>query len=149
MGAERVRGVVCGVFALALAACGGDDEGGNGTIQCAELPPTCSEAFQPTWDKVYEDVIQRRCGGSAGVACHGPNGKMGNLVLYEKESSYRALLGMDGTRARVEPMDPDCSMLMERLTTTDEARRMPLRANPLTASEICSVQKWIEQGANP
>lgn len=140
-----MRRVMFGFVALALAACGDD---GESTV-CTELPATCAPAFSPTWDNVYEDVIQRRCGGSAGPACHGPDGKMGNLVLYEKESSYQALLGMDGTRARVKPTDPECSMLMERLTTSDEIRRMPQGARPLSASEICSVQQWIAQGANP
>jgi hypothetical protein len=45
------------------------------------------------------------------------------------------------------PGDPACSVLMDRLTTRDENRRMPLNTAPLSALDQCAVQQWIEQGA--
>jgi hypothetical protein len=131
---------------LACAACGDDP---SGAPMCIDpLPETCDASYPATWDNIYRFVVAPRCGGSSGSSCHGPQGLKGNLALHEKEGSYQALLGMDGTPARVLPADAACSGLMERLTTTDVARRMPL-GSTLDAGEICAVQKWIEEGANP
>jgi len=112
------------------------------------LPESCEAAYPATWDNIYRFVIAPRCGGSSGGSCHGPQGLKGNLALHEKDGSYQALLGMDGTHVRVLPADAACSGLMERLTTTDDTRRMP-QGSMLDAGDICAVQKWIEEGANP
>ena len=152
MRAERAtyRALVCLlVCALGSACGGGDDDGGDGGDDpiCIEtLPADCVMGFPATWDRVHNFVIQQSCGGPNGPTCHGPEGRQGDLVLFDKEAAYRALLGTDGTHARVEPGDPACSPLMERLTTDDPVRRMP-QGGKLDDSTICAVQKWIEQGA--
>jgi hypothetical protein len=150
MRAERSRhwalvGLLAGVSG---GACGGDDT--PAPPMCIDtLPASCAPAFDPTWDEVYKVMVQQSCGGSFGTGCHGPEGRNGNLVLYEKDLAYRALLGMDGTHARVEPNDPACSPLMERLTTDVDERRMPQGIAKLPENVLCGVQKWIEEGANP
>ena len=146
MKVERAARLLGSALSLVIVASGCGDDGASEPV-CVELPDTCSPGFTPNWDGVFS-VIEQRCGGSAGTSCHGPQGRNGNLVLYEKAIAYDALLGMDGTHPRVEPTDAKCSVLMERLTTDDPDRRMPLRGS-LTDSQICAIQQWIEQGANP
>jgi hypothetical protein len=131
---------------VAFAACGGDDD----ALACVEnLPATCTPGFGPTWDAVYRNVVVSSCGVNAGTSCHGPEGKQGMLEMSSSSGAYAALLGTDGTRARVIPKDPSCSILMERLSSEDPAIRMPLGAGKLSAGTLCAIQQWIEQGAQP
>ena len=75
-------------------------------------------------------------------------GKQGNLLLEEPDAAYKALLGMDGTHARVQPGDPSCSMLMQRLDSDDPNVRMPRgETNKLADGLRCAVRIWIEAGA--
>ncbi|HKU39675.1 MAG TPA: c-type cytochrome domain-containing protein [Polyangiales bacterium] len=118
-------------------------------MSCVEnLPTTCTPAFTPAWAGVYQNVIMPSC-GAAGTSCHGAEGKQGNLELSSSSGAYAALLGKDGTRARVIPNDPSCSILMERVMSTDDTKRMPQGLPALSAAKICAIQQWIEQGAAP
>jgi hypothetical protein len=48
----------------------------------------------------------------------------------------------------VIPHDPACSVLMERIETSDVSLRMPLAAGqPLPAADRCAIQQWIAAGA--
>lgn len=113
-----------------------------------QLDAQCTQAYEPTWDNVYEFTISTSC-AAAGVSCHGREGMQGGLGLYSKDAAYAGLVGGEGGSPRVKPGDPECSVLMDRLLTTDTQRRMPLGSQPLSASHICAVQKWITNGANP
>lgn len=132
-------------------ACGGDDGHGPDLPCVADLPATCTPAFDPTWDNVYANVVRQSCGGvGSGTSCHGPEGKQGGLELSSSEIAYSSLLGELDGRPRVLPGDPACSILMERLETDDAELRMPRgAAQPLSAATRCAVQQWIEQGAKP
>ena len=136
------------VVAVASAACGGDDAG-SAAPGCVEVDPQCTPAFDPTWDNVYEFVIGQSCGGSEGVACHGGEGKQGGLVLYPQTQAFQELLGGSlGHGARVLPGNAACSVLVERLATTDRSRWMPYGAGMrLSERERCAVERWIDQGA--
>jgi hypothetical protein len=112
-----------------------------------QIDPQCTQAYEPSWDNVYNFTISASC-AAAGVACHGRDGMQGGLGLFSQDAAYAGLVGGEGP-PRVKPGDPACSPLMERLTTTDASRRMPLNSAPLSAVQICAVQKWIAQGANP
>jgi len=111
------------------------------------LPATCSPELNPTYAEIFPKILQPRC-GSSGPGCHGEQGRQGNLGLYEINEAYDALLGHgpDG-RARVLPGDPECSILMQRLETSDTVKRMPLGGTQLSAGARCAIQQWIEAGA--
>jgi hypothetical protein len=49
----------------------------------------------------------------------------------------------------VLPGDAECSELVVRLDTDDDARRMPPGAQALDEAERCSIARWIEDGAPP
>jgi hypothetical protein len=115
------------------------------------LPRDCTPAYEPTFDAIFDNRLVQTCGSAAtGRTCHGPTGRQGDLYLSERAAAYDALLGVDGSHARVVPFDPECSDLMRRLTADDPAVQMPPgRDQRLSDAEICSVLTWIADGAEP
>jgi Planctomycete cytochrome C len=91
--------------------------------------------------------VAQSCGVGAGTGCHGTDGRKGMLGMFTQEDAYQGLVGGVGGHARVIPMDPSCSILMERLNATDPAVRMPYLSTQLAAPDRCAVQQWIAQGA--
>ena len=80
--------------------------------------------------------------------CHGPDKANRKTELrFDLEESTRADLG-DGRRAIV-PGDPARSELYRRVSTKDEALRMPpvYSGRKLTDTQIEALKSWIEQGA--
>ena len=80
--------------------------------------------------------------------CHGPDKANRKTELrFDLEESTRADLG-DGRRAIV-PGDPARSELYRRVSTKDEALRMPpvYSGRKLTGTQIEALKSWIEQGA--
>ena len=101
----------------------------------------------PTADDVdfnrdIRPVLSRNC-----FACHGPDEKTlkADLRLDIRE---HALAKSKGVPAIV-PGDRDKSELFARITTTDPDDRMPPEdsGHELTAEEIESFGKWIDEGA--
>jgi hypothetical protein len=131
----------------AIGACGDDGDGGQ--LSCLpSLPSDCTPAFDPTYDNLYSMVFEQRCGTSGtGGSCHGSLGKQGGLDLSDPDAAYEQLLGNAGGKRRVIPGDPSCSVLMERLESTDPNVRMPRGEAQLSPSVRCVVQTWIEDGA--
>ena len=75
--------------------------------------------------------------------CHGADLQEGGLRLDVRR---RALLGGD-TALAIHAGDAEKSLLVARLTSTDEELRMPQGSDPLTEEEIKLVRGWIDQGA--
>jgi hypothetical protein len=151
---RRVLG--CALIACAFGCGGGDDAadaGGAGAqAQCLDaLPADCTAAYEPSYDAIFDNVLRKTCGSSAtGSSCHyGPTAAeaKGGLALSDRDAAYEALLGQDGTHARVVPGDAECSLLMQRLESKDVAVRMPLGGDPLPDNVRCVIRKWIENGA--
>jgi hypothetical protein len=133
------------VLALCFSAAGCGD---SGATECISLPETCTPSFNTDFDTIYRNVLSQRCGTTSGsLNCHGPAGNQGNLNLGDPESAYSALLGTSGPHARVIARDPECSMLMERLETDDQAKRMPRGEAKLAEGARCAIQRWIAEGA--
>lgn len=68
-------------------------------------------------------------------------------MLADADTAYGSLLGAGGGAARVVPGDPDCSPLMQRLESTDPAKRMPLGEDNLPEGVRCAIRRWIQEGA--
>lgn len=135
--------VLCG-YSFVSIGCGGDD---TKTDPCVTLPATCAPAIDPTYTQIYEQILSKRCGSTdPGGSCHGPNGRQGGLGLYDANGAFDDLTGVHG-RARVEPENPECSVLMARLASDDPNYRMPYRGTKLDAGLLCAVQLWIKNGA--
>jgi hypothetical protein len=133
---------------VAIAACGSNNSDAS-DVCLAELPAQCTPTLDPTYNELFDKVFSARCGGSStGTFCHGQAGLRGGLGLYEPNQAYEALLGHGpDQRARVIPGEPLCSVLMERLETSDAARRMPLGEAALADGVRCAIQQWIANGA--
>lgn len=129
------------VAGLVFAACGDPEN------QCLPEPAAdCSPSINTDFATLHRSFFAQRC-GTSGNACHGEAGRKGNLVLNEPDSAYKALLGLDGTSARVSPGDPGCSLLLQRLESDDASKRMPLGEDKLPEGMRCAIRKWIEDGA--
>jgi hypothetical protein len=98
---------------------------------------------------LYDNLFVKTCGSpGTGAACHSADGKQGGLVLADIDTAYDMLLGTDGGHARVVPGNPECSVLVERVESTDPAFRMPLNSDmPLSDGLRCAIRQWIQNGA--
>ena len=132
-----------------LGACKGDDADGGAGMSGAEclapLDLDCDEAYSPTFDTIYDRRLHDTC-ATGGANCHGSSGNQGGLSMADADSAYQALVGGNGGRARVIPGDPECSLLIRRLESTDPNFLMP-RGGRLAPGERCTIRKWVANGA--
>ncbi|MCC7086432.1 MAG: hypothetical protein IT427_15640 [Pirellulales bacterium] len=76
--------------------------------------------------------------------CHGAEKGQGKLHLQNAEAIQEKM------KAKPEFLvagDPEKSSLYQRLVTTDAAKRMPKKADPLPKEQIALIETWIKQGA--
>jgi hypothetical protein len=140
----RIRFFLASLLAMLSTGCG--DDSGDPPM-CVEVDPTnCIAAYDPTWDNVYKFVVSKSC-ATEGVACHGRDGKKGNLGMFTQIDAYQGLVDGVGGKPRVIKGDAACSMLTERIETDDMDRRMPFLGDKLSASDRCAIEKWIAAGA--
>ena len=83
-------------------------------------------------------VLAERC-----FSCHGALKQEGGLRL---DTAASAIEGGDSGPA-IEPGDPSASLLLERITSSDDSIRMPQEGHPLKPEQIAALQTWIEQNA--
>ena len=87
-------------------------------------------------------ILNRRC-----VACHGGVRQAGGISFIYRDQVFGEA---DSGERPVVPGDPDLSELLVRVTSGDESLRMPPpeeHPQGLTADEIGTLRRWIEQGA--
>ena len=86
-----------------------------------------------------QPIFEKHC-----VQCHGESEPEAGLRLI----SRKHILGeADSGIVPVHPGSPDKSELFRRLVSDDETERMPPDGDPLKASEIEAIKKWIRTGA--
>lgn len=100
----------------------------------------------PTFGVIFEEILQPTCAAGQGT-CHSADAAMGGLVFEDEADAHALLTGARGGRSRVVPGDPSCSVLLQRLTAPEPGERMPPGPTPLLDSELCTIQRWIEEGA--
>lgn len=132
--------------AFLLAANGCPSEDGP------KAAPDAGAAQDGPWADIYEQVIVPN--GCDSAFCHGNAGEL-NLSL---DSGYESLMGGAAkgpecvgktSKKRVEPGDPDASLLVEKLMDKPSCgARMPLSPQPpVTAAQLELVRAWITDGA--
>ncbi len=133
------------LFVLGLLL-GGGCTGSGGGQGCVEVEVAgCTSAFDPTFTQVWNRVLEPSC-TVPGTPCHGASDAAGagrGLVLLDPDGAYDALFH----GGFVAPGDPACSILVERLDTDDESRRMPVGEVQLAEGLRCGVRQWIAAGA--
>ena len=129
------------VLLLALAACGGGGE---------DAPPPAAppaQGLQPTLQSIQANVFTPSC---AKAGCHTGMGAQAGLVL-DAGSSWGSLVNFPSSQylmlIRVTPMDPDASVLIQKLEGT-LGQQMPADGPPfLQQSTIQVIRQWIQDGA--
>lgn len=128
--------------ALGIAGCSDRDT----TAACVtDVTTQCQPLYPPTYDQVFNRTLSTTCAQPGGV-CHASAGVQGGLLFVDADQSYAMLLGEQGGDARVLPGNPACSILVERVASTDASTVMPPKA-PLSAAETCAIVQWINNGA--
>lgn len=134
---------------LAVAGCADTAEAPAKCIEKVDI--ACTPAYEPSYDAIYDNLLSRTCGAaSTGNVCHfGPSSAeaKGGLALSNRDRSFDGLLGRMGGHARVEPGEPECSILVQRLESDDPKFRMPVGRAALSLAERCAVRQWIANGA--
>jgi hypothetical protein len=105
----------------------------------------------PSFEANVQPILDKRC---AAGGCHSLATRQAGLSLV-RGVAYDAIVGVPSTLApslpRVSPSQPDSSWLVTMISADDVARRgrsrMPLATQPLTANQIATIVRWIEQGA--
>jgi hypothetical protein len=84
-------------------------------------------------------ILNKHC-----LACHGGVKKNGDLsFLFREEVFAETASGQPA----IVPGRPGRSELIRRITHPDPNLRMPPEGDPLTAAEIETLTRWIDQGA--
>ena len=104
--------------------------------------PTVVKADDLTYCQDVRPILRKNC-----TVCH--NAK--NLKEFDVSGglaldSYEGVL--KGKHGRVvHPKHSKDSLLVKMITATDESKRMPRNAPPLTPEAIALIQRWIDAGA--
>lgn len=88
--------------------------------------------------KQIRPILRERC-----IACHGALKQKAGLRL---DTAALAIKGGD-SGAAIEPGDADASLLLARVSATDDAERMPPEGEPLKPEQIAALRQWIAQKA--
>jgi mono/diheme cytochrome c family protein len=102
------------------------------------LPEPAPEVNLPADSTYFAERIQpifaEHC-----VRCHGGVRELGGLNLLSKSGARHVLATTAGK--------PETSRLYQSLVDADEAKRMPLGAPALAASELATISEWLRRGA--
>lgn len=111
--------------------------------------------LEPRWPSIYEHVIATSC-----VSCHGPEIpsqlEASALDMRDADVAYESLVGVPAagsacsgeTLLRVEPNDPDASLLFRKVAPTADLCGSPMPiGGMLDAEQVEAIRQWIAMGA--
>ena len=98
----------------------------------------CWAATPIDYARDVKPIFERRC-----FACHGALKQESGLRL----DTARSILAGGESGPAVIRSDPAASVLVQRITSKDEAERMPPEGARLSADEIRAISDWIATGA--
>ncbi len=109
--------------------------------------PAATDSLPATiqFNRDIRPILSDKC-----FQCHGPASQMATLRFDLEDGAKHAL---SGGRFAVVPGDPANSQLINRITATNPAVRMPRgqggtsAGEPLTPRQVALLTRWIEQGA--
>lgn len=93
----------------------------------------------PSFSKDIAPIFAKKC-----LKCHGAEKPKGGFQLHSFEHLMKP---GDSKSPSIFAGDPGKSELYRRITTSDEDDRMPQKDDPLSASQIASIERWIKAGA--
>jgi hypothetical protein len=109
---------------------------------CALVSTVAAES-KLDFNRDVRAILSNKC-----YACHGPDDGQRQAGLRLDDAKI-ATQELETGATAIVPGAPDASELMARVTSLDDAVRMPPAefGKPLTAAEIATLRSWIEQGA--
>ncbi len=96
------------------------------------------------YNRDVRPILSEKC-----FTCHGPDPRARKTAVHF-DSAEGAAIALRGGKHAIVPGDPAASVLLDRVTTSNAALRMPpaYAGQPkLTDGEIAVLKRWIEQGA--
>lgn len=120
------------ILGIAMFGCKSGDEAGPAGASSAENAKDATITFAS-----IQPILDKNC-----VGCHGENGKDG-IDLRTYESVMKG--GEHG--AIVVAKDASGSTLVQALHGMNGVKQMPMKAPPLSASDIRKIEDWIAGGA--
>ncbi|WP_394841495.1 hypothetical protein LZC95_31025 [Pendulispora brunnea] len=137
-------------LAVVVVACSGGDDSPAGPSCVQGLKLDCTPLYDPPdYPTLFEKTFKKTCASGVGT-CHTSDAAKGGLVFEDADTAYAQLLGTApgaAGRKRVIPRDPACSLLVEKLESTEPSVRMPPSSSGLPAAERCAIERWIANGA--
>ena len=121
-----------------FAGCSSPDQ-----LECAVIDPSCAPLYAPTWENVFANTLDPKCGLGGGT-CHAGASARAGLRLDQSDLAYQGLT--DPGRGYVLVDDVACSELIQRIYSTSDKLRMP-KGSSLTTAERCAVTQWVLAGA--
>ena len=110
------------------------------TLATVCLPLGSLTAAEPVdYVRDVKPILKERC-----YACHGALKQKAKLRL---DTAALATTGGKNGPA-IEPGKAAASLLLQRVSDTDDRTRMPPEGKPLTAEQIALLKAWIEKGAH-
>jgi hypothetical protein len=109
----------------------------------AALPLAGQNSAQVEFNRDVRPILSDKC-----FICHGPDAATKKVPFrLDREEFAKADLG--GGRHAIVEGNAAASLLLARITSPDNARRMPpaYTQQALTDGEIAMLRRWIEQGA--
>src|SRR5262245_4877735 len=110
----------------------------SGLLTAASVPSFA--AAKVDFDRDIRPLLQNRC-----YECHGEKKQKSGVRFDQKSTVFN---GGDSGKPLVVPGKSAESILIQRLTTTDEDEVMPPKGEPLTPEQIALVRAWIDEGAS-
>ena len=109
-------------------------------LLCVAWNPAFAQDVQ--YNRDVRPILADRC-----FACHGPDTAARQAELRLDAAKF-AIADRDGLKA-IHPGNPEMSDLLRRVTSSHPDDRMPPAdsGDPLTAREIATLRRWIENGA--
>ena len=107
-------------------------------VAAALLVASASGDESVDYARQIKPVLRERC-----YACHGALKQQGGLRL---DTAALAVKGGESGTA-IDVANVAGSLLLTRVTSHDEAERMPPEGEPLSPSQIALLKNWIAQGA--
>jgi hypothetical protein len=104
-------------------------------LGCGSAPA----AERVDFSRDIQPILAKRC-----FSCHGPDTREAGLRLDDHAGATLAL--ESGGRAIVPGKSAE-SLMLERITSTDPDIQMPPEGPRLSASQVDSIRRWIDEGA--
>jgi hypothetical protein len=132
---ERLR--VIGAAALTTTAAIGCSSQGQASACTTPASTACAPLYDPTYEQIFTRTLKPTC-AAGGTSCHSA-GK-GGFLIDDIDATYARI------SERLTPSKPECSLVVDRLYSTETGYAMPPGAQ-LTEAERCSIVQWIAAGA--